>query len=97
MRWFIRGGLAGAGLLLGVLAGLIFGWVNNPLLFRWSANGAAAVLSLLAVVSSRPLKSDKIFWNLGCRRHPGFPAAFSDLKTAPQDNLHSGEGNNFSA
>jgi len=59
MRWFIRGGLAGAGLLLGVLAGLVFGWMNNPLLFRWSAYGAAAVLSLLAVVSITPQKAKK--------------------------------------
>lgn len=64
MRWFIRGGLAGAGLLLGGLVGLVFDWMNNPLLFRWSAYGTAAVLSLLAVISCTPHKSDKIFWNL---------------------------------
>lgn len=61
--WILLGGFAGMAIVFGALAGLVYGWLGMPR-FQYLAFGAAALFSLLAVISRQPLPVDKIIWNL---------------------------------
>ena len=50
-------------ILFGVLSGLAYDWLGMPT-FRYVALGAAALLSLLALVGKAQLVLDKIAWNI---------------------------------
>jgi hypothetical protein len=64
--WFylLLGTMALAPFLLGLLAGLVYGWIGNPFVYRLVALGFGVLFSILAVVSRTPMALDKIGMNL---------------------------------
>ena len=64
-QWFylMLGSLALAPFIFGVIAGLVYGWVDDPLIFLGLALGLAALFSLLAWVSRTPMRLTKIIMN----------------------------------
>lgn len=63
LYFLISTGFIGAAFLFGAFAGLVHSWLGMPV-FRYTALGAAALLSLLALISKTPLLIDKITWNV---------------------------------
>lgn len=55
--------LALAPFVFGILAGLVFGWVGDPLLYRLLALGSATLFSFLAVLSRTPKLATKVAMN----------------------------------
>jgi hypothetical protein len=61
--FLILGAFSTAAVLMGVVAGYAHLLLGLPL-YYYVAFGAAILLSLVAVITSTPLKWDKVFWNL---------------------------------
>lgn len=65
-------GMVAGSLLLGIIAGLVYGLIGSRQLFPFVALGLALILSLFAVVTRTPQLADKIMVNfavalvLGC-------------------------------
>lgn len=64
-RWFymMLASLALAPFVFGILAGLVFGWVGDPYIYRLLALGLAILFSVLALLSSTPMLTTKIAMN----------------------------------
>lgn len=75
LRFLVDFGFVGAAFLFGALAGLVYSWLGMPA-FRYAALGAAALFSLLALVSKTPLPLDKIIWNIAVAVVMGFLVPF---------------------
>jgi len=64
-QWFylMLGSLALAPFVFGVIAGLVYGWVGDPMIYLGLALGLAVLFSLLALVSRTPMRWTKIVMN----------------------------------
>lgn len=63
--WFylMLGSFALAPFVFGILAGLVFSWIGDPLVYRLLALGMAVVFSVLAVLSRTPMVPAKVAMN----------------------------------
>lgn len=61
--WMLLIGFTASALMFGLLAGLVYSWVDSPGTFALLGLGAALLLSVLALLSRTPLLGDKIAWN----------------------------------
>ena len=64
--WFylMLGTMAIAPFVLGLVAGLVYGWVGSPFVYRLLVLGLGVVFSVLALITRTPMAFDKIVMNL---------------------------------
>ena len=61
--WVCLGGFIGAALFWGMIAGIIYGWIDSSQLFIALAFVLAILASVLAFVTRTPMTYDKVFMN----------------------------------
>lgn len=64
LYFMFLGAFVFAALLLGVLSGILYGFIGSPVKFRILAAGLAGLASILAASSRTPMPVDKVFMNL---------------------------------